>query len=77
MVIAALKSLTWATVAGAVVSAVLLAYGGITMPRIAGTGPDPILRNRAASTASPATAQAVQATAAQRADTTPPQGSPR
>ena len=35
MVVAALKTLTWATVATAVVSALLLAYAGGTMPRIA------------------------------------------
>ena len=52
MVVAALKSLTWATVAGAVLSALLLAYGGSNMPRIAGIGAD-ALRARPASTASP------------------------
>ena len=35
MVVAALKSVTWATVAGAVVSALLLAYGGGNAPRLA------------------------------------------
>ena len=35
MVIAALKTLTWGTVATAVVSALLLAYAGGGMPRIA------------------------------------------
>ena len=49
MVIAALKSLTWGTVVAAVVSAVLLAYAGGNMPRIAGDA----VRSRPASPAQP------------------------
>ena len=40
MVIAALKTLTWGTIATAVGSALLLAYAGSTMPRMTGISDD-------------------------------------
>ena len=42
MVVAARKTLTWGTVAAAVVSALLLACAGSNLPRLAGAAGDPV-----------------------------------
>ena len=52
MVIAALKTLTWGTVAAAVLSALLLAYAGGSFPRIASITADAV-RARAAGPSRP------------------------
>lgn len=42
MIVAALKTLTWGTVAAAVVSALLLACAGNSLPRLFGAVSDPL-----------------------------------
>ena len=73
MVIAALKTLTWGTVAAAVLSAVLLASSGGGLPRAAG-GSGETLRSgpRAAASVQPGRADGAANEARQRAAT--PQG---
>jgi hypothetical protein len=55
MVIAALKTLTWGTVATAVVSALLLGWAGGSIPRIASLTGD-VMRGRLAAPARPVAA---------------------
>jgi hypothetical protein len=55
MVIAALKTLTWGTVATAVVSALLLGWAGGSIPRIASITGD-VVRGRLAAPAQPVAA---------------------
>ena len=71
MVIAALRTITWGTIAGAVVSAVLLAVGGL--PR----GMEESLRARPAAVAQPARAAMPDAVAGNDAQhrAAPQQGS--
>ena len=66
MVIAALKTLTWGTVAAAVLSALLLAYAGGNFPRIASITADAV-RTRAAGPVRPGPADPHR-TAASEAD---------
>ena len=48
MVVVALKTLTWSTVAAAVASALLLAWDDGAMPRLGGAAGEPLHASRAA-----------------------------